>query len=135
VAVYNEKERKYQVYMTNIGVDRLEAEKVALLYRARWETELTFKELKSRYQMNLVPSAKSEVVEAFIWIGILTLLYSKRIFIMVRSVNPEKSSRFTHMRWANVFAENAPDLMRDVIRSNGLRYDLMVFLEIFSSQA
>jgi IS4 transposase len=135
VAVYNEEDRKYHVYLTNIGVDRLSAEEIALLYRARWEVELLFKELKSKYCLDLIPSAKPEIVEAFIWIGILTLLCSRRIFLLVRAANPEKATRFTHMRWAKVFAENAPDLMRDVIRSNGLRYDLMVYLEIFSSQA
>ncbi len=135
VAVYNEEERKYHVYLTNIGVDRLEAEEVALLYRARWEVELTFKELKSRYQLDIIPSAKPEVVEAFIWIGILTLLCSRRVYLMVRSVNPEKAPRFTHLRWAKVFAENASKLMEAMLRSNDIEYTILTLMNIYESQA
>jgi len=135
VGVFNEEEKRYHLYITNIGPERLDAKDVALLYRARWEVELIFKELKSRYCLDLLPSAKPEIVEAFIWIGILTLLCSRRIFIMVRSANPGTKKRFTHMRWAKVFAENAPELMRAVIRSSGRDVDIFVLMEIYSSQA
>lgn len=135
VGVYNEEEKKYHLYITNIGKDRLDAKDIALLYRARWEIELIFKELKSRYCIDLIPSVKPAIVEAFIWIGILTLICSRRIFLLVRAVNPNKAKRFTHLRWAKVFAENAPDLMRAVIRSNGLEFNIMTYIDIFSSQA
>ena len=135
VAVYNDEEKKYHSYLTNIGVDKLEAEEIALLYRARWEIELTFKELKSRYRLDLIPSAKPEVVEAFIWIGILTLLCSRRIFIMVRSVNPEKASRFTHLRWANTFAEHAYRLMSAMIESNDIEFSIWTLMDVYQSQA
>ena len=135
VAVYNKEERKHHVYLTNIGADRLDAEEIALLYRARWEVELTFKELKSRYQLDVIPSAKPEVVEAFIWIGILTLLCSRRLFLMVRSVNPEKARRFTHMRWANTFAEHARDLMAVMIKSNDIDYSIWTLMDVYQSQA
>jgi len=135
VAVYNKEEKKYHVYLTNIGVDRLDAEEIALLYRARWEIELTFKELKSRYQLDVIPSAKPEVVEAFIWIGILTLLCSRRVYLMVRSVDPEKAPRFTHLRWAKVFMENASKLMDAMLRSNDIEYTIMTLMAIYESQA
>ena len=135
VGVYNEEDKKYHFYITNIDKDKLDGKDIALLYRARWEIELIFKELKSRYCIDLIPSAKPNIVEAFIWIGILTLLCSRRIFLMIRAANPDKSKRFTHLRWAKVFAENAPDLMRDVIRSNGLEWNIMTYVDIFSSQA
>ncbi|SNQ61405.1 transposase (fragment) [Candidatus Methanoperedens nitroreducens] len=39
VAVFNEDEEKYHVYLTNISKDVLEAEDVAKLYGARWDIE------------------------------------------------------------------------------------------------
>jgi putative transposase len=105
------------------------------LYRARWEIELTFKELKSRYQLDVIPSAKPEVVEAFLWIAILTMLCSRRVYLMVRNVNPEKAPRFTHLRWAKVFMENASKLMEAILRSNDIEYSIMTLMEIYESQA
>jgi IS4 transposase len=49
VAVYNEDEDKYHLYITNLSTDLLQAEEVARLYGARWEVEILFKELKSKY--------------------------------------------------------------------------------------
>ncbi len=46
IAVFNEDEEKYHMYLTNISKDILEPEDVAELYGARWDTELIFKELK-----------------------------------------------------------------------------------------
>ena len=135
VGVYNDEERKYHLYLTNIGKERLEAEDIALLYRARWEVELVFKELKSRYRLDLIPSAKPAIVEAFIWIGILTLLCSRRLFLMVRSVNPKKAKRFTHLLWAKVFAEHAHRLMDAILESNDLECTIWTLMEIYESQA
>ena len=135
VGIYNEEEGKYHLYLTNISNDKLNAEDIALLYRARWEVELIFKELKSRYCLDLIPSAKPHIIEAFIWIAILTLLCSRRVFLLIRGINPNRAKRFTHMRWAKIFAEHASDLMRAVIRSNDLELDLMTLVDIYSSQA
>jgi putative transposase len=49
VAVYNEEEEKYHICITNIHKDILNAKDIAKLYRARWDIELLFKELKSKY--------------------------------------------------------------------------------------
>ena len=54
---------------------------------------------------------------------------------MVRSANPDSKRRFTHLRWAKVFAENAPDFMRDVIRTTGRDIDIYFWMELYSSQA
>jgi len=53
VAIYNEDEDKYHMYITNISPELLEPEEVARLYGARWEVEILFKELKSRYALDI----------------------------------------------------------------------------------
>jgi len=84
VAVYNEDEDKYHLYITNLPHDLLEPQEVARLYGARWEIEILFKELKSKYALDVVPTSNPQVIEAFIWIAILTLLISRRIYTMIR---------------------------------------------------
>lgn len=135
VGIYNEEEGKYHLYLTNILPERLSAEDIALLYRARWEVELIFKELKSRYGLDVLPSANPQIIEAFLWIGILTLLVSRRVFLLVRSYFPEKAKRFTHMRWATIFAERSPRLLDRVLEHVGLEADFPELLEIYGSQA
>ena len=57
VCAFNSESGKYHTYLTNIPVEILAAEDIARLYAARWEIELIFKELKSHYRMDLIPSA------------------------------------------------------------------------------
>jgi len=54
VAIWDDKDSEYHVYMTNIPPDVLSAEDIAALYKVRWEVELVFKELKSQYALDKV---------------------------------------------------------------------------------
>ena len=108
VAIYNHEAKKYHVYITNIPPEVLDAEDVAELYRVRWDIEMIFKELKSKYSLDAITSANPDVVEGLIWVGILTLLVSRRLFNVLRASAPiEHSVRYTPLRWANTFVENA----------------------------
>jgi IS4 transposase len=136
VAVYNEDEDKYHLYITNLSTDLLQAEEVARLYGARWEVEILFKELKSKYALDVVPTSNPQVIEAFIWIAILTLLISRRIYTIIRRLNPgEKVVRFTQMRWATVFSEKANYILTDVLKYLGLDASFITSLEISLSEA
>ena len=111
VAVYNHEANKYHTYITNIPADVLSAEDIAELYRVRWDIEMIFKELKSKYSLDAITSANPNVVEGLIWVGILTLLVSRRLFNVLRASAPtEHAVRYTPLRWANTFAENATRL-------------------------
>lgn len=108
VAIYNDEAKRYHVYMTNIPPDALCAEDVAELYRVRWDIEMIFKELKSKYSLDVIKSANPNVVEGLIWVAILTLLVSRRLFNLLRASAPvERAVRYTPLRWANTFVENA----------------------------
>lgn len=43
VAVWDEEQREYHAYLTNIPPDALTAEEVAEAHRLRWEVELLFR--------------------------------------------------------------------------------------------
>ena len=136
VAVYNEDEDRYHLYITNLSTDLLQAEEVARLYGARWEVEILFKELKSKYALDVVPTSNPQVIEAFIWIAMLTLLISRRIYTIIRRLNPgEKVVRFTQLRWATVFSEKANYILADVLKYLGLDTSFITSLEISLSEA
>ena len=135
VCVYNEEEKKYLTYLTNIPADRLNAEDIALLYRARWEIELTFKELKGLYRLDQIPTANPNAIEALIWVAIITMLISRRVYLLVRSSNPQKAVRFTHLRWAKIFAEKSSRLCMEILAFLDVGYDLMELYLVYESQA
>lgn len=135
VMVYNEEDKKYHTYITNISSDILNAEEIAALYGARWHIELIFKELKSRYGIDILPTANPEIVEALLWVGILTLLVSRRVYWLVCEHNLENAVRYTKIRWTTIFAERASRLLDSVLACAGLHPDLMEHIEVYASQA
>src|SRR5659263_645265 len=136
VAVYNVDEEKYHIYLTDISPDVLGPEDIAKLYGARWDIELIFKELKSRYDLDVVNTTKSYTVEAYIWISILTLLISRRIYNIVRRHNPtEKMVQYTQLRWSTIFTENASDQLTLILRYCGVERTFETVMNVYSSQA
>jgi IS4 transposase len=136
VAIYNIEDEKYHVYITNISDELLTATDIAHLYKGRWEIELIFKELKSKYQLDVVETTNEQVIEAFIWISILTMIVSREIYNIIRMLNPDKQiARFTQMRWCNVFVESSPDFLREVLCYLGVKDIITTKYEIYGSQA
>jgi len=84
VGILNRDTGEYHLYMTNIPAGRLDAEDIAQVYRARWEIELIFKELKSHYQLDRLPSTQAHIVEALIYTAILTLIVSRKMLVALR---------------------------------------------------
>jgi putative transposase len=138
VAVYHEEAKKYHVYLTNISCDVLDAEEIASLYGARWEVELIFKELKSRYALDMIKTTNAMIVEALIWVAILTLLISRLIYTLVWGWAKEKGRdmvRFTHLRWSVIFSEHASDHLSALLRYLDINMDLMDFYTMYDHQA
>jgi putative transposase len=96
---------------------------VALLYKARWSIELLFKELKRIYQLDVISSGAPDVVESLVLVAMLTLVVSHRILNHMRMLAPEKSARFTPLRWGDVFYGAAVFLMVRVLESIGVKGD------------
>ncbi len=136
VAVYNLDEEKYHIYLTDISPDVLCPEDIAKLYGARWDVELLFKELKSRYDLDVVNTTKPHTIEAYIWISILTLFISRRIYNIVRKHSPkEKMVRYTQLRWSTIFTENASDQLTLILRYCGVERTFETVMNVYQSQA
>lgn len=106
----------YHLYITNIPVDRIAAEDVAIVYSLRWQVELLFKELKTHFRLEDMPSRKRVVVEVLLYSALLTLVVSRRVLAAVRTALRNASARIPPLRWAAVFAAAASDLLVIVTR-------------------
>jgi putative transposase len=136
VAVFNEDENKHHVYLTNISKNDLSPEDVAKLYGARWDIELIFKELKSQYSLDVVNTTNPQIVEAYIWIAILTLFVSRRIYSIVRKHNPKgRMVRYTQLRWSKIFTENSSDQLTLILRYCGVEKTIEIIMGVYDSQA
>jgi len=137
VAIYNEEDEKHHIYITNIQKDILDAKDIANLYGARWDIELLFKELKSKYSLDVLETKNVQVIEALIWTAILTLIVSRRIYSLVRNSakKPEKMVRYTQLRWSTIFAENASNLLTVILHRCGIQRTFETIMRVYESQA
>lgn len=135
VGIKNAETGKYHLYFTNVPPERLSAEDVALMYGARWEIETLFKELKSRYALDALPSSKPHVVEALVYTALLTLVVSRRLLGVIRRRDPANAKRMTNLRWAEVFTSHAHRIMDRVLALMGLKLDFFEYIDLLSDQA
>jgi len=136
VAVYNPEAEEHHFYLTNISPPILNASEIAAVYAARWEVELIFKELKSRYELDHIRTKSPYAIEALIWISILTLLISRKVYSIVRKLNPDaKMIRFTQLRWSNIFVQNSSRLLSAIMNYLGIEQDFSTVLNVYSSEA
>ena len=98
--------------------------------------ELMFKELKSRYALDALDTKNPLIIEALIWVAILTLLVSRRTYFNVRKIHPGKNIvRFTQLRWSIIFAENADDQLTLILRYLGITRTWETLAGVYDSQA
>jgi IS4 transposase len=134
VGVLDGESKTYHLYLTNITPEQLPAEDVALLYRARWSIELVFKELKRLYQLDVISSGAPAVVESLVLVAMLTLVVSHRLLNHMRLLAPEKSARFTPLRWAESFYSIAPVMMGRVLKAVGIDEDPLLLIIYFMGE-
>ena len=79
VGLRNDESEEYHLYLTNLHKDDYRAPDIAQLYRARWEIELLFKELKSRFGLDEINTTDAYIIEALIIMAALSLLMSRVI--------------------------------------------------------
>jgi IS4 transposase len=75
----NEDAEEYHLYFTNLPRSEYPAPDIAQLYRARWEVELLFKELKSRLRLDEINTTKPYIIEALIIMAAISLMISREI--------------------------------------------------------
>jgi IS4 transposase len=86
VGLRNEESEEYHLYLTNLAREEYSAPDIAQLYRARWEVELLFKELKSRFGLDEINTTDAYIIEALIIMAAISLLMSRVIVDELRSI-------------------------------------------------
>jgi len=107
---------KYHCYVTNIPVEILNANEIGNTYRARWEIELLFKELKSGYRIDQLTSRRIEVVQALIYSALITLLVSRKLLRVVALSMGGLRERITAGRWWRLMQAYGQELLLLVLR-------------------
>ena len=98
----NDETGQYHLYVTNLPADRFSAKDVAALYRARWTVELLFKQLKSDFGLEQMPSRKKDVVLALVYAAIITWVASRELLLAVRRLLGDDGRRVTDGRWTRL---------------------------------
>ena len=126
VGCYNNLTKEYHLYITNVSPQQLTAKQVAQTYAARWVIELIFKQLKSHYQLENLPSSKQQIVEALIYTAILTMMVSKTIQKTLKNVSDDSiqeqaETHFPILRTAAVLSALSGWLLKSVLKQAGVK--------------
>jgi len=90
VGLRNEGTEEYHLYLTNLDKDDYSAPDIAQLYRARWEVELLFKELKSQFGLDEINTTDAYIIEALIIMAAISLMMSRVIVDELRRIEAEE---------------------------------------------
>lgn len=114
--VLDEESGEYHLYLTDLGVELFPAERIAELYRGRWFVELMFKELKSRYGLDVIVTSKPEIVKAIIYSAMITLIISRKLFVGYRDALQRGGIKVTQERWAKFLVAHSAGILREVLK-------------------
>lgn len=121
--------REYHLYLTNIPPDKLTPDDIAQTYAARWVIELFFRELKTHYRAEDMPSAKRHIVEALIYAVLITFVVSRALLAALRRKLGALAGRVPEERWAGLFADAALDILRLIVWRPGLAAPIATALD------
>ena len=126
IATYNAEAEEHHFYLTNIAPDILNASEIAAVYAARWEVELIFKELKSRYALDQITTKSPYAIEALIWISILTLLISQKSIF--HSAKAKSGCQNGSLYSIEMEQHLCPKFLTSFVRDNGSSWNRARFL-------
>jgi IS4 transposase len=127
VGVWNDDAEKYHLCVTNLPATDYSAAETAQLYRARWEVELSFKELQSSYNLDQIPTSNPVAVEALILVALISLVVSRVLLDLIRETadrevipdTDEEPTRIPPRRWSRVFSRYGGLILRRIARYLG----------------
>ena len=118
VGVRDEDADDYHLYITNLPREELLPRDIATIYRCRWEVELLFRELKSRYELDEFDTTKKHVVEILVYAALLTLLVSRELLDLVSEYAADEAV-FPPERWAATFRSHAQLILHELSQHLG----------------
>lgn len=116
VAVRNDEEDRYHLYVTNVTRDELDASEVAEMYRLRWQVELFFKMLKSHGRIHHLNTTNQAAVQALIWAGVLAAIACMEILDTLRD-KVDDDRTIPVLRFQTLFHRIAQQALRRLVRT------------------
>jgi hypothetical protein len=111
VAVWREDLGLHRLYVTNAPASRLALQHVSAVYALRWEIELLFRELKTLYRIEQMPSGRCGATECVLYAALLALALSRRLQKLVTGAESSVLSPNPPERWSNIFGVLARDIL------------------------
>lgn len=103
IGFWNENEKCYHWYLTNLLVD---AKLIYPLYRLRWQIELIFKACKNSLNASAIPSANPNMIQTFLLASIAAHLSSQSIHeVALNALSHEKGLAITFQRIAFILVD------------------------------
>jgi len=132
VGVRDEDADDYHLYITNLPRSEFLPCDLATIYRCRWEAELLFRELKTRYELDEFDTTKKHIVEILVYAALLTLIASRTLLDLVTEY-AEDDAIFPPERWAATFRSHAQLILQKL--SEHLGYSPPSLLERMAEDA
>jgi hypothetical protein len=129
----SENERLFEFITNNF---ELSAEKIALIYKKRWQIELLFKQLKQNFPLKYFLGDNENAIEIQIWTAMLANLLITLIRSQVKRrwafSNLVSVIRQQLMNYINIyrFLEDPEGSWREVVKENKLKYQNSLFPEM-----
>ncbi|MFC7142915.1 IS4 family transposase [Halosimplex aquaticum] len=114
VGVRNEDADDYHLYITNLPREQFRPDEIGFLYRARWEVELLFRELKSQYELTSFETGKAHIVRIQILAALLTLVVSRAILRTICDHADHPVAGVPKERWAATFRSAAQLILHEL---------------------
>jgi putative transposase len=111
VGIWDETRRDYHFYLTNVPSEILSAEEVGRLYGLRWQVELLFREMKSSYRLEQIPSGRKDVALALLYATLLTLMASRALFSAVHARLARSRRVLPPERWGRLLVACSRELL------------------------
>ena len=129
----DENERLFEFISNNF---KLSAEKIALIYKKRWQIELLFKQLKQNFPLKYFLGDNENAIEIQIWAAMLANL----LITLVKS-RVKRSWAFSNlvsiirqqlMNYINIYAflEDPEGSWREIINESKIKYQNSLFPEM-----
>lgn len=134
IAYWDDKNERLFEFITNNF--ELAAEKIALIYKKRWQIELLFKQLKQNFPLKYFLGDNENAIEIQIWAAMLA-----NFLIMLISSQVKRKWAFSNlvsvirqqlMNYINIyhFLEDPEGSWREIVKQNNLKYQNTLFPEM-----
>jgi len=90
VSLRNAESEGYHLYLINLQKDHYRAPDRAVRYRARWEVELLFKDLKSWFGLDEINTTDAYIIEGLIIMAAISLVMSRVIVDELREIEVQQ---------------------------------------------